>query len=695
MGEFEISQFKEKFIKESRNLLNDLEKDLLELENNPSDRKIIESAFRAMHTLKGVGSMYGFDNISNYTHKLENIYDAIREGDIELTTEIFNLSFNAVDHLRNLLVDEDFANSENADTHKIHISAFDEIIAEAGRISLELAEETEAFLDFDKKLSTWYILIRNDDNLLERKINLLNMYRDLSVLGEYKLVKRLIDNKNKNKGEYWSVFLATSEERDDIERVFFFILDEVKITKISDNNILNNKELQEEVIKILEEENTENEVLITDAIAKLQSSKKEKKKTEIKEQKKRKIEKEKKAVKIVSSKNKLLPFISVNTAKLDRLMYLVSEFVTAKSELVIASEKGDLAKILLISERFEDLSRYFRDNVLEIRLVSIRQILLQFKRLIRDLSQSLGKKVDFIIRGEDTELDKNILDTIAEPIMHLIRNALDHGIEKPDVRHSKGKPKVGTVKFESYQSGNYIYIEISDDGNGINPDKIRNKAIEKGLIDSKDELSGKQLYNLIFKPGFSTAKSLTGVSGRGVGMDIVKNKIKDIQGDIEINSTPGEGTVFKIKLQQTVSIIDTLLLRLGKSYYTIPVGDVEICTMDTHENITSRQDKRLVYDNNKLIPYMYLREIFDEEGKSPEKEKIIIVRKQKKRYALIVDAIMGEHQAVVKPIGKMLKNEDYLSGGSILGNGELAFMLNTDKLIESQIKKNFNEFSIS
>jgi two-component system chemotaxis sensor kinase CheA len=360
-------------------------------------------------------------------------------------------------------------------------------------------------------------------------------------------------------------------------------------------------------------------------------------------------------------------------------MHLVTELVTTKSELLLSIQKQSSEKILESAEKIDKLSKLFSENALSIRLVPLQEMLLKYQRLIRDLSNQLGKKVNFSIKGEDTELDKNIVDVIAEPIMHLIRNCIDHGLETPEKRKESNKEETGTVIFNAFESGNNVFIQVGDDGVGIDTDYVYRKAVDQNFIQAGTQLNEKEIFELIFLPGFSTAQSLTEVSGRGVGMDIVRKKIQEIRGEVIVESTRGKGTIFTIKLQQTISIIDTLLIVSDKSVYAIPIEDVESCDLEEHNQIFKRKSKLIEY-NKELIPFIYLREKFSSDTPIPEKEKLIYINKQNKRYAIIADEIIGQHQAVIKPLNNSFNNINFLSGASILGDGTIALLLDTDKL---------------
>ena len=372
--------------------------------------------------------------------------------------------------------------------------------------------------------------------------------------------------------------------------------------------------------------------------------------------------------------------INVDASKLDQLMYFVSELVTTKSELRLAIDKGIHEKVVDASEKLEKLSKLLSENALNIRLVSLSEMLMRYKRLIRDLSKQLNKSVDFITVGDDTELDKNIIDNIGEPLMHLIRNCLDHGIETPEKREACGKPEKGVIKFEAEKTGNYVYITISDDGNGIDTEYVYKKAVDNGFVQPGTELTTNEIFDLIFLPGFSTAQSLTDISGRGVGMDIVKRKIQEIRGEISVQSFKGKGTSFTLKLQQSVSIIETLLVEADGLIYALPIEDIEACILESAESFDNKRNHQMGYGGN-LIPFIKLRESFSLSSNSLNAtEKVIIINRINKKYAIIADRIIGEYQAVIKPVGEAFSHLQYLSGASLLGDGSIALLLDTDKL---------------
>jgi two-component system, chemotaxis family, sensor kinase CheA len=664
-------QFKDMFIQEAKELLTNLERDLLELEKNAEDKELIEAVFRAMHTLKGVSSMYGFNSISDYTHSFESIYQGVRDELTLLTKEIFDLTFQSIDHIRNLLQDADLQNKENADRHKILLNNVKSVVEKINKTAAELPIELKKDDLHKKKERTWYIQLRTNDIFEFRGIKMVNIFYDLSELGTFEIIKNpyLVPYQTEHT-EYWGIFFNTSAKRDEIEEVLMFILDDCKIIKVSDFNLFDNNL----------ETHTDNEkgISILDAIEK--EFKKPDEEEALLETIKNNNSFKNETIKEVSKQ--LTSRISVSSDKLDTLNHLVSELVTTNSELSLAIRHNQLNKIIQAGEKVEKLSKLFRENALEIRLVPVKDMLVRFKRLVRDLSLHLGKKVDFKIQGEDTELDKSLIDALAEPLMHLIRNCLDHGIEIPTERIKKNKPDVGILNFSAYQAGNSIIIKISDDGSGMDPEVIKRKAIEKGFISSDHHMSTKEIYDLIFLPGFSTAQNLTEVSGRGVGMDVVRRRIQDIRGDVEIESKVGGGTTFTIQLQQTISIIDTLLIRSAKTYFLIPLDEIEVCDQRDSKEIFKSQNK-YVELNQTLIPYIHLRSEFNLEQNNLLTEKVIFIYKNENRFALITDHIVGEYQAVIKPLQNVCMKSEFLCGASIMGDGNLALMLDTSKLIKS------------
>lgn len=672
----EMNQLKQKFIEEAETLLTSLDNILIKLEKE-ANNNAVDEVFRVMHTIKGASGMFGFVKVVEITHEAETLYDLVRNGQLVISPDLLQITFSTADHIRALLVDESFANENNIKNHEILRSNF-RILRNASA-EIKIVEKKIEEKNDQGVIKTWNILFYPGEELVKRCINMLYTFQDLFALGEYKISGY---SPNHNEIEFWNIFLVTEHSYDDIENALMFVMDFCKITEIANFNIFDAVSLDHRMSEFLNPSVKPN----IDNILEVEVSKEHNPAASIPQSLN-----ESKTVVEASQGRIASTRINVEVSKLNSLMYLVSELVTTKSELLIGIQRNNSEKVSDAAEKIDKLSKLFSDNALDIRLVSLSEMLQRFKRLIRDLAKQLGRNIDFIIEGEDTELDKTIIDALGEPIMHLIRNNIDHGIELPEIRVGKGKPANGIIRFEAVKTGNNVFITISDDGIGIDPAFIYNKAVEKGFVNAGTQLTNKEILNLIFLPGFSTAQSLTDVSGRGVGMDIVQKKIKEIRGEISISSEVGKGTAFTIKLQQTISIIDTLLIRANKTTYAIPVEDIEACLLETKANIYNQQNNLIVFDNE-LIPFVNLKGQYSESSTSNQNEKLVIINKKHKRYAIISDSILGEFQAVIKPLGSSFSEVQFLSGVSVLGDGSMALLIDTDKLmLEAGLNKAFSE----
>jgi two-component system chemotaxis sensor kinase CheA len=377
-------------------------------------------------------------------------------------------------------------------------------------------------------------------------------------------------------------------------------------------------------------------------------------------------------------KSKKSGHVSVATKKLDQLVNIVSELVIFRSEfqhLIGETEDPAIAETM---EKMERLTLRLRDSAFGIRLVPLSILHSKLQRLIRSVSKELGKEIEFITEGLDTELDRSMINALEAPLMHLIRNAIDHGIETPEDRLQKNKPAKGLLKLYSYNSGDHVFIQLQDDGNGIDFDKVRAKGIEKGLLNKNQSYTEKELLNVMMIPGFSTADKITTVSGRGVGLDVVKKDIAAIRGDVEISTEKGLGTIFTLRLPLTLTILDTLVVNVAENKYLIPINEIEFCFEEDHQKLFEKKSRQINY-GGQLMPFVSLREHFDMDG-FPEKETVIMINKNDTRMAVVVDGIVGKLQTVYKPLNELLHPVDCFSGASILGDGSMALILNALKL---------------
>lgn len=649
-----LQKFKAVFLEEAAGLMDQLEKDLLDLEAAPENRDLIESAFRAMHTIKGVSGMYGFDYVGDFTHNLESLYQAIRDKILRFDKQIFDLTFASIDHIRKLLNDEQLSVPENQVNQNNLLAQIQTILT---KISPDIIPAVNNEADQPCQASTWNILIRANEQIYFRGISLTGLFHDLSALGQFEVTR--LDYLSSNGTDTWNIILYSNACENSIRETFIFIEDDITITRLSGENLFEKRET-----------GRDNETSIIDYIE-LQDRKNSMLKEEIRTEGE---SAEKKAEKKAGKR------ISVDSAKLDHLMYLVSELITLNSQFSLTTTDSKYEKIWPFTERLDNLSKQFRNNALDIRLVPLSESILRFKRLVRDLSRQLEKDVDFVTDGIDTEVDKSTIDQLNDPLMHIIRNCIDHGIELPHIRKQKGKPETGTIRITASNSGNFVIIRIEDDGSGIDLEKVKRKAIEKGLIKANDEPLRQELLDMIFMPGFSTAQSLTEVSGRGVGMDVVKRKIMELRGEVTVETQDGRGTSFTLKLQQSIAIIDTLLFRVQDTFFTVPISDINICMQIPTSEIEQRKHTATVPFEDQLIPFMDIRSQFHLGGEYSEITKAIILRHNDRQLAILTDAIIGQHQAVLKPLGSLFRDQKCIGAASQLGDGKLAFMMDTNEI---------------
>ncbi|MFT3738226.1 MAG: chemotaxis protein CheA [Breznakibacter sp.] len=658
----DLGILKQKFADEAELLLSNFDNNLINIEKN-DDPDSVDECFRLIHTVKGTGSMFGFNKVVEIAHELESIFDKLRERKISATPLFIDLAFAAADHIRQLLIDEHFSDTDNIERHVLLLNGMALIKSEPQIIPVPNNTNIPAPAP-PQSPHTWQIQLTPSDDLIKRCINMYYTLQDLFALGKHQILNQ---QTSPNEGESWNIILVTGQSYEEIENALMFVLDYCKISKIADFDIFDEHSLHNRKTDTVPGHETT--VIDTkpmdygtppqELLENLQT---------IKPANNPGIDK----------RDSL--HVMVDATKLDNLMYLVSELVTTKSELLLALKKGNVLTAMDAAEKIDKLSVQFGESTLSMRLVPLHEMTSKFNRLVRDLSKQLGKQIDFVVSGTDTELDKNIIDTIGEPIMHLIRNCIDHGIETPDKRRQKGKSPTGNLYFKAHQAGNYVHIIIGDDGKGIDCDYLMRKAVEKGYVQPGILLDEKSTYNLIFLPGFSTAESLTDISGRGMGMDIVRKRIEGIRGEITVNSSLNAGTEFTLKLQQSISITNTLLIQVTDVIYALPIENIEACILEPVRNLVDKQNNLFAY-NGLLIPFVHIENNTSKTAAAiDDAQKLVVIRKHDKVFALVVDQIIGEHQTVIKPLGNDLGPTKYLAGASILGDGSIALFIDTDKL---------------
>ena len=688
---------REAFKEEAYELLAELEDSLLELEQKPQDRELMGRVFRALHTIKGSGAMFGFDEIAAFTHNVETVFDLVRNGKVKVTKKLVNLSLAARDEIWSLLAGNQ--PGTGCKRHEI-ITAIQKLIPdmreeEKPDQAVQPAPEPETLPSPDLAV-TYRIRFRPSADIFLTGANPLALFNELRELGECRVVAHtegipsLAEINPEHCYTAWDIFLTTDQGLDAIKDVFIFVADDSELAMeviddglepegtaykqlgeiLVDRGDLDPKELD----KVLNRRRLIGEDLVKANLVncdQVQSALAE-------HQYVRELHQKKQEAQAAGS-------IRVPSAKLDKLVDLVGELVTVQARL--SQTAGDLndPQLLAIAEEVEQLTGDLRDNVLNIRMLPIGTIFSKFQRLVRDLSGELGREVDLVTIGAETELDKTVLERLNDPLVHLIRNSIDHGIELPEVREQGDKPRKGKLTLAASHSGAQVVIEVQDDGRGLNKEAIRAKAVELGWLAPDAEIPERELFAFIMTPGFSTAREVTNVSGRGVGMDVVKKAIEALRGSIEINSREGLGTVITVKLPLTLAIIEGLLVTIEDDYFVLPLAAVTECVELTKDDVAKAHGHNIANVRGEIVPYIPLRQRFNINGSPPAIEQIVITEMDSNRVGFIVDNVIGEQQTVIKSLGRFYHRVDGISGATILGDGTVALILDVPQLMQSEV----------
>jgi len=704
----DMEQLVQGFMDEAAELIIKMEESLLVLEQDAGNKESIDSVFRVMHTLKGSGGMFGFTSVTSFTHLLENIYDKIRADKLQLSKEILDLTFNSVDLIKNLLLSTNEPEGEVKKTYDFLIQQFKQITDSNQTSNTSKPQEASNRSSNIEEKPSYYIHFLPNKKTMQNGTNPLYLIDELIELGEGKafVYHQNIPTFQKFNPSHlycsWDIIISTESDLSEIIDVFIFVEDDctIDIQKISDSNVLNNPNFIEQAANILGKIDESSISSIQELIEDTESVSKIKPVNSVNEQivignkPTESLESTPPVIAPASIEANTDPSpikpikrsninnnIRVSSKKIETLINLVSEMVTSQARLNLLAKKSKDDEIIEVTEALEKLTRQLRDNAFEISLIPISSLITRFQRLIRDLSNELNKEIEFTTEGVDTELDKTIIESLVDPIMHIFRNALDHGFENADERTKAGKKPKGTLKFKAYYSGTNVFIDISDDGRGINTNIVKQKALEKGLISPSDQLNEKQLTELILLPGFSTTDTVTNLSGRGVGMDVVKKNINKIQGEISIISELGVGTTFSLKLPLTLSIIDGLLVVIEDIRYIIPILVIHKIKPVKHHIISNSFNNMIIIDGEQ-IPMIYLREKFNIKETPFEQEEVVVVNYEQKKVGLVIDRVIEESQVVVKSIGKHFQDQEIVSGASSMGDGHVALVLDTNKIIE-------------
>lgn len=669
-------RFQEVFIEEAFDLINQLEEKMLQLESDPKDSGMIDQVFRIMHTLKGNGNMFGYLHLAAITHELENIYDDIRADKITLSRGILELTLACIDHFRNLIEDTELADKKNKDFHEQLFSTIKDLRSDDSKADAQ-PDHKEKTVQQRKDFHTFYLFFKPEKDIFKDGTNPLYFIYDLHDLGECLPISVMHpdtqrDNFNPEKCHtVWHIVLATDNSEDEVREHFMFLSEESQplIHILSDQNLIKAAGFNEYF-----KNQVHNKINIVELdITRFQTQ----------EKKSRKLTADASSTRSAEA----ISSVRVSSKKIDQMMNLISELVIKQAELSLLALGDSNQKLVEVAESIENISRDLRDNAFSISLIPLEKSVLRFQRLVRDVSKRFDKKVDFIVEGKETELDKTIIEKIVDPIMHILRNSIDHGIELPEDRKKKGKPETGTIRLKAFPSGAHVVIEITDDGAGINLEKVRETAISKGMLSKSDAMDRDELLHLIVSPGFSTAENISEVSGRGVGMDVVNQKISEIRGELEMHTEQGEGTTITIKLPLTISIIDCLLLKCSGDFYLVPLAVVDRCAEVKAKDILSADNKYVIL-NDEYIPFIDLRTEFLIDENRPDVQQILLVNHKDFLVGLVVDEVIGNYQAVLKSLGAAYRSQEMVSGASILGSGEIALVLDVSRIIQDFSSRN-------
>ena len=683
-----LEQMNAVFLEEATELLDNLEGQLLALEEDPQNAETIGAVFRAMHTIKGSAAMFGFDAVSHFTHEIESTFDLVRNGVVPVTHELINFTLAARDHIRDLLAANPVPPELQAVSDKI-VSSFQNYVQPYRNDGGESrAQKTESAKEAPKTSggeNTWRIMFRPSADIMRNGTRPALLIKELNELGTatvvpfYENLPPLSEIDPEKCYFSWDVILTTSKTENDIQDVFIFLDNDSKVTfeKI-DIGSSGNKKIGEILVDRHEINRAELDSLIAQQ-KKLGQLLVEN--TSIsKQQIQSALAEQEHITKIISEGNKpkastsqtpqASQSIRVSSEKLDQLIDLVGEMVTFNARLSQLAQDMKLPQLTSLSESSERLILSLRDTSMDMRMLPIGTIFSRFRRLVRDLAGELGKNIEMVTEGAETELDKTVIEKLNDPLVHLIRNAADHGVETPDVRSAAGKNPQGTITLSAKHAGAFVLITIADDGAGINRERVLQKGIEKGLVKPDEKLSDAEIDELIFRPGFSTAAKVSDISGRGVGMDVVKRNITTLGGTIAIESNP----------PLTLAIIEGMLVSIGANKYVIPLTNVDECVEYEPEGDDDGNMCSHITARGQFLPCINMRRYFDEAGDAPADEQVVVVNDQTSKIGIIVDKVIGNHQTVIKPLGKLFKNIEGLSGATILGDGSVALIFDVFKL---------------
>ena len=684
----DVSQYLEIFIDETKEHVQNLNSQILELEQDPENSDVINEIFRAAHSLKGMAGTMGFKRMQTLTHDMENVFSEVRNGSIKVNANIIDVVFQCLDALEEYLSNIQESADEGTNDNEPIIKELNNILKGGGApapAAETKKEEKKADAPAGEDGRKWLLINLNSSQsnvIVEAKKQGMNVYGITVKVQESCILKAarafLVFKALEELGE---VIVSNPSAQDIEDEHFELDFSVVIITEKSVDEVIAAAANVSEIESVLGAP-IEDSALHPDTPV---ETKQTTAAVQVKEAENAQPEK-KAGEKKAAGKPIVNRTVRVDIEKLDVLMNLVSELIIAKNSLVSASgveSRGHSAFNEHI-EYLESVTTNLHESVMKVRMVPIESVVTKFPRMIRDLSKKLDKKMELYMSGEETELDRTVVDEIGDPLMHLLRNSADHGLESTEERIKRGKNPTGSIFLDAYQDGNNVVIEVRDDGNGINVEAVKNKAIERGTITAEqgEQMSDKEIIDLLFLPSFSTAKTVSDVSGRGVGLDVVKSKIEALSGEIEVKSKLGEGSSWIIRLPLTLAIIQALMVDVGGEKYAISLGNIQTIEDIHPSEIKSVQSKEVINLRGTVIPLIRLNEVLDiESKKSPEDNLVVvIVKKGDKLAGLVIDELLGQLEIVIKSLGKYINKCKIISGATILGDGEIALILDANAL---------------
>ena len=698
----DVSQYLEIFIDESEEHLQTLSDCIMVLEKEPDNKDTINEVFRAAHSLKGMAGTMGFKRMQHLTHDMENVFQEVRSDHIKVTSGMIDLLFKCLDALEGYVDNIKSTSDEGTEDNEVIIKELNDFIAktegaeETGNTETSEAKEAAPESTQEEKAGQEKIELTKDEKkaIREAESNGQHIYVMTVHIQKDCLLKAarafLVFKAVEDFGQIL-VYRPSSQDIEDekFEFEFSFFL----ASEESEDKIVAAAKAVSEIEKVDAEE-----IHLDEYVKEAEAQEEQQAKEAAAEQKEAPAEAPKAAEKKAPAANakkqtNAKPVtgrtVRVDIEKLDALMNQVSELIIAKNSLVsISSNESGEYQNQSFHEQIEYLERIttnLHESVMKVRMVPIESVVNKFPRMIRDLSRKLGKKMELYMTGEDTELDRTVVDQIGDPLQHLLRNSADHGLEDNATRVERGKPEVGSIFLKAFQEGNNVIIEVGDDGNGIDVAAVRDKAVERGVITAEqaENMSQKEIINLLFLPSFSMAKKITDISGRGVGLDVVKSNIEALGGDVEVRTQLGEGTTFIVRLPLTLAIIQALMVEIRDEKYAIALGSISNIESIPVNEIKYVQAQEVIHLRGAVIPLIRLDQVLDMEEKQEEPENltVVIVKKGDSLAGLVVDNLIGQQEIVIKSLGKYINNNKIISGATLLGDGEVALILDVNTLM--------------